>query len=435
MSAGPGRRYVLVVPDGAGDHLRTPRGSPLAAAHTPHMDFVAREGVSGLVRTLRPELPRESLVAQMGMLGWDPCEWYPGGRASCEILALDGPRLSDRDLAFRANLVRMRGRVLESYSADLIPDGEAVPLVERINLALRSEFPDFELYHNSDFRAALVIRDADVDPRQLRCAEPHESHGVEFPPGSVVRGTGPAGEALAGRLERYIERIRTVLAGEQANGLFPWSPSRGLRLPPFSAHSGIRGRAAVVGAMDFLCGLARAGGMEFHRVGSGRPDTDYTAKGAKVVELLESGCELVYCHVNAPDEAAHLCDPALKIHCIEQVDEKVLGPVVDYFRARPELLGGVMVVPDHYTNSSPEAAGGTRSSVHSLDRVPFSLWNGRDRDSVTRFGEDEASRGRYATAGLTHLHLLDLLRGEKRAGACRSPASTAKEDAARIANA
>lgn len=423
MSPAARRRYVLLVPDGAGDVLRTAAGSPLAAARTPHMDFVAREGVTGLMRTLYPELPRESLVAQMGMLGWDPREHYPGGRASCELLALDGAHLEEGDLAFRANLARVEGRTLASYNADFILTHEAAPLVERVNRALGGEFPDFELRHASDFRAALVLRGARVRPGQLRCAEPHECHGVEFPPGSAVRGTDPAGEAVAARMDRYMERVRGVLAGERANAVFPWSPSTALRLPPFRERSGFAGRAAVVGAMDFLCGLARAGGMEFHPVGNGRPDTDFAAKGRRTVELLADGCEVVVCHVNAPDEAAHMQDPELKVRCIERTDAEVLGPVVEYFRARPGELGGVMVVPDHYTNCSPDAGPVTRSSVHSLHPVPFALWNGRDRDGVSRFDEDAAAEGALAGAGLTHLDVLSLLRGGLgiRAGALRGP--------------
>ncbi|HEX2188961.1 MAG TPA: hypothetical protein VHG51_08700 [Longimicrobiaceae bacterium] len=404
------RRYVLVVPDGAADLLRTPAGSPLEAARTPYMDFLAHEGVSGLMRTLYPELPRESLVAQMGMLGWDPREHYPGGRASCELLALEGVHLEDGDLAFRANLARVEGRTLASYNADFIHTHEAVPLVERVNRALGDEFPEFELRHASDFRSALVLRGVGVRPDQLVCAEPHECHGVQFPPGSAVRGRDAAGEAVAARMGRYMERVREVLAGQRANAVFPWSPSTALRLPSFRERSGFTGRAAVVGAMDFLCGLARAGGMEFHSVGNGRPDTDYAAKGRKTVELLAAGCEVVVCHVNAPDEAAHMQDPELKVRCIERTDAEVVGPVVEFFRARPQELGGVMVIPDHYTNCSPDAGPVARSSVHSLHPVPFALWNGRDRDAVSRFGEDAAAEGLLAGAGLTHLDLLALLR-------------------------
>ena len=59
-----------------------------------------------------------------------------GGRASCELLALDGVRLGPGDLAFRANLVRMDGRTLASYNADYIGSAEGAAVVERLRAAL-----------------------------------------------------------------------------------------------------------------------------------------------------------------------------------------------------------------------------------------------------------------------------------------------------------
>lgn len=426
------RRYVLIVPDGAGDRHRISGRSPLAVASTPHMDFLARGGVSGIMQTLYRELPRESLVAQMGMLGWAPHQYYPGGRASCELRALGRVALQDGDLTFRANLVRMEGPVLASYNADFISTAEAAPVVVRLNRALGDEFPDFELHHSSDFRNILVVRGANLRPHHLRCPEPHESHGLTFRLDALVAAADASGSGVAARINAYVERVSHLLAGGPANALFPWSPSAPLRLPPFHANTGFAGRTAVVGAMDFLCGLAHAGAVDFYKVGNGRPDTSYDQKGATAVRLLKDGYELVVVHVNAPDEAAHMGDVPLKVRCIEALDAKVVGPVVEYFRARPAELGGVMVVPDHYTNSVPDVQALRRAEVHSTDPVPFALWNGGDRDGVKSFDEESAARGAYADAGLNHLDLLPLLLESSRAGA-RRPSAEARTGAEQAA--
>ena len=184
----PGLRYLLFIPDGAADLDRRRGLSPLGSAHTPYCDFLAREGVTGRMPTLYPDLPRESMVAQLGMLGWDPHRFYPHGRASCELLALEGVDLHDGDLAFRANLVRFAGRRLMSYSAGAIQSEVAAPLVAAIDRELRRELPDFELWHNSDFRNTLVVRGVHLDPRLLRCFEPHECQGREFALDQLVGG-------------------------------------------------------------------------------------------------------------------------------------------------------------------------------------------------------------------------------------------------------
>lgn len=414
---GFGKRYVLILPDGAGDRHREGGLSPLARARLPHMDFVARHGINGRMQTLYAELPKESLVAQLGMLGWDPRVHYPRGRASCEFLALENGHLGERDLAFRANLTRVEGGRLESYNAHYIESDAAAPLVERLNRELSGRFPEFELYHNCDFRNTLVVRGAGVEPDLIHGPEPHESHGDEVDAASLLRGRDVRSAELAARINRYLAAARGVLAASPANMLFPWSASRAFRLPPFHQNAGFPGRAALVASMDFLHGMAKAGGIEFFKIGNGRPDTDYAGKGARVVALLDEGCELVVCHVNAPDEAAHMGDVLLKIHTLEQVDRHVVGPVVRWFQAHPGELGGVMVAPDHYTNILGGNGQLKRIDVHSLDPVPFALWNGVDRDRVVRFGEDFAAAGAYGGEPIGHLELLDLLLARTREAA------------------
>lgn len=411
--AGGKRKYVLLIPDGAGDVYREHGKSPLGIARTRHMDFVAREGVCGLMQTLYEDLPKESLVAQLGMLGWDPRRYYPNGRASCELLALEGVGLNEGDLAFRANLVRMDGRVLASYNADYIYSERALALARKINGALRTEFPTFELYHNADFRNTLVVRGAGVDPKLLRCPEPHENHGVEFDIGRLVAGADAKSEQVAAHINRYVGRVARLLEGEAANMLFPWSPSKALRLPSFKESTGFQGPAAIVGCMDFLHGIARAAGIDFVRVGNGRPDTDYRGKGAKTVELLSAGYEFVVCHINAPDEAAHMGDVGLKVKSLEMIDRFVVRPVVQYFRRNMHELGGVLIAPDHFTNSSAETRGARRRAVHSSHAVPFALWNGRERDAARCYTEDDVLEGKYAAEPISHLELTRIL-GVKR---------------------
>lgn len=411
----------MVIPDGAADLARRDGRSPLHLAHTEAADFLARHGVCGRARTLVPDLPRESLVAQLGMLGWDPYEHYPHGRASAEFLAVNGGRLRDGDLAFRANLCLFSDDVLVSYSAEYIESAEAEPLLEKIKRSVIPNFESFEIYHNEDFRNTLVIRDCGIDPRELTGPKPHNSHGERIDLGGLLTGRHPASRELAERINRFLVRVAEVLDGERANALFPWSPSQCFRLPPFAAHSGFAGRAAVVARMDFLHGVARAGGLEFFGLGTGRPATDFAGKGAKVVELLDEGYEFVLCHVNAPDEASHLGDMDLKIETVEQIDRHVLTPVVEYFRRRPDELGGVLVIPDHYTNVDGGSRAQRRMEVHSLHPVPFALWNGVDRDEVAIFSEDAVLEGRFGEHPVDRLELLPLLLGRHRALGARQP--------------
>ncbi|HYH44366.1 MAG TPA: hypothetical protein VEG34_01680, partial [Thermoanaerobaculia bacterium] len=362
--------------------------------------------VCGLMQTLYEDLPRGSIVAQLGMLGWDPYGYSCHGRSVWELLGLGNVHLAADDLVFRANFVRLEGRRLASYNADFIHSGEARPLVDRLNARLQPEFPLMELHHNSDFRNSLVVRGTGVDPALISAPEPHEHEGAEFDVSRLLSGADAVSAATAGLLNRYLVEAAKVLAGERANMLFPWSAGRAFSVPSFRDNTGFPGKTALVGCMDFLHGIARSGEMDFYKVGNGRPDTDYAAKGAKVVELLEHGYSFVVCHVNSPDEAAHMHDRSLKIWCIEQIDRHVLAPLIGYFRSRPGELGGLCVAPDHYTNLLID---GVRAEAHSLDPVPFALWNGRDRDEVATFTEDSVRQGRYGAPVVSHLDLLRLV--------------------------
>lgn len=402
------KKFVLIIPDGAADRHRIDGKSPLTTARIDGSHFIAREGVCGLLQTLYPDLSKSSIVAQLGMLGWDPYTYYPHGRASCELLALDNVALSEGDLVFRANLVTMKGGKLESYNGKYILSEQSMALVDRINSATRACFPAFELHHNSDFRNSLVIRDARVDPRAFICAEPHESEGVDFALDGLIRAKEDSATTLAQLINKYLACVGSVLADEAANMLFPWSPSLPLALPSFADNTGFQGKVGIVGCMDFLHGIAKAGGMDFYKVGNGRPDTDYVAKGATVIALLEAGYNFVICHVNGPDEASHMGSLPLKIQCLERLDEHIVQPVVKYFCQHRAELGGVMIAPDHYTNHSAQGQG-SRGEAHSIEPVPFALWNDRDKDHIDHLGEDAARHGRYGGSPVSHLDLLRIL--------------------------
>ena len=60
--------------------------TPLEISQTPNLDNMVLNGYSGLMQTLYEDLPKGSIVSQMGILGFDTYKYYPNGRASCEAL-------------------------------------------------------------------------------------------------------------------------------------------------------------------------------------------------------------------------------------------------------------------------------------------------------------------------------------------------------------
>jgi len=101
-------KYVVLVGDGMADYpLEELNGkTPLQAAHTPNMDFIASNGKNGVVRTVPEDMVPGSDVANLSILGYDPRKYYPG-RGPLEAASM-GVSLGKGEVAFRCNLVTVK---------------------------------------------------------------------------------------------------------------------------------------------------------------------------------------------------------------------------------------------------------------------------------------------------------------------------------------
>ena len=92
-------KYVILVGDGMGDYPIAALGgkTPLAAARTPHMDWIADHGELGLARTIPQGCETGSDTANLSLLGYDPKATLTR-RAPLEAASL-GVHLSERDVA------------------------------------------------------------------------------------------------------------------------------------------------------------------------------------------------------------------------------------------------------------------------------------------------------------------------------------------------
>ena len=146
---------------------------------------------------------------------------------------------------------------------------------------------------------------------------------------------------------------------------------------------------AVVGAVDLVRGIGRYAGMDVIDVpgATGDLDTDYGAKARAALAAL-AGHDLVWVHVEAPDEASHMGSLAEKLRAIERVDAEVLAPLV----AAPERPA-VLVLPDHYTP--------LRTRTHDDTPVPFVLAPGGGAASAGPAAPaySEVGRGGHGAAG------------------------------------
>lgn len=376
-------KFIVILGDGMADRpLESLRGkTPLQAAHTPNMDGVAGEGKNGLAITVPEGMPPGSDVANLSVMGYDPHKYYTG-RAPLEAAAM-GVRLGVDDIAFRCNLVTVENGVMRDYSAGHITSEEGRELIR----ALKPLMPAGRLYAGVSYRNLLVLRAG----AKAVCTPPHDITDrpiVDYLP------RGKDAELLIGLMEAakpllasHPVNLKRIAEGKRpANMIWLWGQGPAPAMPTFQEKFGLKG--AVISAVDLLKGIGVYAGLEVIDVpgATGTIDTNYEGKVEAALDALKR-VDFVYLHIEAPDEAAHEGDLALKIKALELFDQKVVGPVIEGLKASGEDWR-VLLLPDHATP--------IEIKTHSHDPVPFAVMGtGIKPDSVESFDEEAAKRGGY----------------------------------------
>jgi 2,3-bisphosphoglycerate-independent phosphoglycerate mutase len=105
-------------------------------------------------------------------------------------------------------------------------------------------------------------------------------------------------------------------------------------------------------------------------------DTNYRGQGVDTAAMLDK-YDLVFSHIEAPDEASHQADWKTKVAAIEHIDRFVVGPVLEKLKTFPQWR--ILVMPDHPTNiatrkhgyaPTPFAMAGT--GVANRVKLPYS---------------------------------------------------------------
>ena len=88
--------------------------------------------------------------------------------------------------------------------------------------------------------------------------------------------------------------------------------------------------AAVISAVDLIKGSGICAGMKVIDVegATGNIKTNFAGKAQAAIDAFMDGIQLVYVHVEAPDECGHRAEVENKVKSIELIDEKILGPVI-----------------------------------------------------------------------------------------------------------
>lgn len=387
-------KHLIILADGSADWPCPSLGGKtlFQYANTPNIDRLAQMGRTGMLQTVAWGFHPGSEVANSTILGYDQHKVYQG-RGVLEAASI-GYEMKPGDMAMRCNILNIDGDLLKNHSAGHLSTPEAAQLIDFLNENLATEKVHFHV--GVQYRHVLIINGGDS---RISCTPPHDVPLRPWRP-LLVRAEVPEAQATADLLNDLIIRSQKLLpqhpvnkaraaAGkDMANSIWPWSPGYRPEMQPLSVSYPQIKSGSVITAVDLIRGIGRYAGLKIIDVegATGLFDTNYEGKAQAAIDALKED-DFVYLHIEAPDEAGHEGDIPLKLRTIEDIDKKVVGPILDAVKDWDEPVA-IAFLPDHPTPCAHR--------THTSDPVPFIIYKpGVEADGVMVFDEDSCKQGAY----------------------------------------
>ncbi len=372
-------KYIILLGDGMADRPHAELGGKtcLQAAKTPNLDQLATLGQVGMVHTIPEGFPPGSDVANLTVMGYDPRKYYTG-RSPLEAASI-GVELGPDDVAFRCNLVTLhitsgkfsasgarRRAIMEDFSAGHIPTQEARLLVEEIASKLGNDHIRF--YPGVSYRHLMVWKGG---KDKVECTPPHDIQDKDIHD-YLPRGEGD--DVLNALMESSTElllhhpvnKARIENGKRPANSIWLWGQGKRPSMPTFREKYGLEG--AMISAVDLTKGIGIYAGFEVINVpgATGWLDTNYVGKAEHALWALNTK-DIVYVHVEAPDEAGHTGDLKNKLQAIEDFDDFIVGNIMHGMKQFDDYR--ILALPDHPTP--------LEIRTHSSEPVPFIIYDNK----------------------------------------------------------
>ncbi len=375
--------------------------TPLECAKTPMMDELSLVSEIGLAKTIPEGLKPGSDVANLAVLGYNP-EVYYSGRSPLEALSI-GVDMKDTDIAMRVNLVtvsdddkKYEDKTMIDHSSGEISTEDAAVLLDAVREALETD--EYKFYLGTSYRHLCIWDKGEV----LEFSQPHDILG------QVIEKHLPNNEIFLNMMKKSYEILnnhpinveRAKKGLNKANSIWFWGAGVKPKLDSFEEKTKLKG--VMISAVDLLKGIAVGAGMTNIDVegANGTLETNYEGKAyAAIKALTEDEYDFVYIHVEAPDEMGHQGSIERKIKAIENLDQKVIKPLVTELGKRG-IEYRMLIMPDHPTP--------IRLRTHTSEPVPYMIYDVTNKVlSGLKYTEAEASKSdNYVEKGYTTIDRL-----------------------------
>lgn len=384
-------KHLIILGDGMSDEPLSDfdNKTPLQMANKPNIDWLAKNGRSGLLTTVPASMHPGSEVANMAVLGYDVEKVFEG-RGVLEAASM-GVTLEPNDMCLRCNLITIEDERIKNHSAGHITNEEAAELIQFLNDELSNE--NIQFHPGVSYRHILVIKNGS---KELDCTPPHDVLDTLYkdvlikPEAVEATKTATLLNELILKSQELLEnhpinKKRRAEGKDPANSIWPWSPGYKPTMPTLKEMFGVD-KSAVISAVDLIHGIGVYAGMGVIHVegATGLYDTNYEGKAKAAVEALRNN-DFVYLHIEASDEAGHEGDVELKVKTIEYLDQRVVKYILEELKEFDEPVS-IAILPDHPTPCAIR--------THTYDPVPVTIYSPiKEPDSVEVYDEFSVKEG------------------------------------------
>ncbi len=382
--------------DGLGDLQYRELGNrtPLEAAKTKNLDFMAKHGETGFMFTIAPGIIPGSDTAHLSIFGYPPEKYY-FGRGLYEALG-SGIELQENDIAFRANLGTIENGIItdrragrhSEFMKDLFKELDGIT-IEDVTIIAK---------HTSEHRGVVILRGpglsdriSDVDPHKTGvpinyCQPLDDSEDAKKTARIVNQLMHTAMEILERSKNNALRKSHGLLP---ANALLIRGGAKYHTAEPIYEKTKAKFSCIAGGAL--YKGVAKFVGMNVIDVPGATGDkfTDLKAKLDAAIKVKQES-DIVFLHIKATDSFGHDGDFKGKKKFIEKVDKEVIPGLIKNFDV-------VVVTGDHSTPC--------KRKEHSGDAVPLLIWGKNCRADKGVFSETNPN----PTLFITGLDLMNII--------------------------
>ncbi len=378
------RKIILLIIDGLGDRPipALKNKTPLEAAKTPNLDFLAEKGICGLVKTFR--FPNEEFPtsegAHIALFGYKD---FFLGRGPYEVAGI-GMEMKKGDIALRANFATVSDNLkIIDRRAGRIENTES--LVRALS-GIKINGVKFLIKKAYGHRAGLILRGKGLSPK-ISDGDPHkaDSKAKKIIPLSKLK----TAKFTANILNKFLNEAQQILEKHplnkerksqgllSANYLLVRGAGKFEKTPSFKRRIGLK--ACCVSGGGSYKGIAKILGMDLIKVrgATGFASTNLKGKFLAVKNALKK-YDFIFCHVKAADTFSHDGNFQEKKKFIEKIDRNLKT----FLGLKNTLL---VITADHSTCSLLRE--------HCKEPCPILIF-GNGKNSVKEFSERACEKGK-----------------------------------------